>query len=98
MYRSIASPSSIPTKTQIIAPKIIKNIDEIEFFLTYLRKTENNILSKCFILTIYQLTADIILQLSAYVLLEYLLFCNESKQKVKISLKINGLLDMAIIL
>ena len=94
----MASPSSIPMKKQIVAPKNIKNNDEKEFFLTYLRKTESNTLSKCFILTIYQLTADIILQLVTYMPSEYLLFCSKSKQKVKILLKINRLLDMIIIL
>jgi len=94
----MASPSSIPAKIQITVPKIIKHIDERELFLTYLRKPENNILFKCFILTIYQLTSSMILQLGVRALSEYLLFCNKSKQKVKIPLKINGLLDMVIIL
>ncbi len=94
----MASLSSIPMKKQTIMPKIAKNIDDREFFRTYLRKTENSNLFKCFILTIYQLTVDIILQLSAGKPSEYLLFCSKSKQKVKIPLKINELLDMAVIL
>ena len=90
----MASWSSIPAKRHKTIPKSIMAIDNKGFSFVYFLKILDFVISEYFILTIYQLTDDIILQLDGSVPLKYLLFCRESKQKVKISLKNNGLLDI----
>ena len=82
----------------MIIPKSIRIIDIKGSSFIYFLKILDFMTSGYFILTIYQLTDDIILQLDGSVPLKYLLFCNESKQKVKILLKINGLLDTCVVL